>query len=32
MAKRLQLPFYDADAVLEEREQRTIKAFFAESE
>ena len=25
MAKRLQLPFYDADAVLEEREQRTIK-------
>ena len=32
MAKRFQLPFYDADAVLEEREQRTIKAFFAESE
>ena len=32
MAKHLQLPFYDADAVLEEREQRTIKAFFAESE
>lgn len=32
MAKRLQLPFYDADSVLEEREQRTIKAFFAESE
>lgn len=32
MAKRLQLPFYDADTVLEEREQRTIKAFFAESE
>lgn len=32
LAKRLQLPFYDADAVLEEREQRTIKSFFAESE
>lgn len=32
MAKRLQLPFYDADSVLEEREQRTIKSFFAESE
>lgn len=31
MAKRLQLPFYDADTVLEEREQRTIKAFFAEA-
>ena len=25
MAKRLQLPFYDADSVLEEREQRTIR-------
>ena len=32
MAKRLQLPFYDADSVLEEREQRTIKDFFTESE
>ena len=32
LAKRLELPFYDADAVLEEREQRTIKSFFAESE
>lgn len=27
IAKRLQLPFYDADTVLEEREQRTIKSF-----
>lgn len=32
LAKKLALPFYDADAVLEEREQRTIKDFFAESE
>lgn len=28
----LAAPFYDADAVLEEREQRTIKSFFSESE
>lgn len=32
LAKKLDLPFYDADAVLEEREERTIKDFFAESE
>ena len=32
LAKRLQRPFLDADDVLEEREQRTIKSFFAESE
>lgn len=32
LAKKLALPFYDADAVLEEREKRTIKNFFAESE
>lgn len=32
LAKRLGVVFYDADAVLEEREQRTIKSFFAESE
>lgn len=32
LAKKIALPFYDADAVLEEREQRTIKDFFAESE
>ncbi len=32
LAKYLQRPFYDADDVLEEREQRTIKSFFAESE
>ena len=32
LAKKLELPFYDADVVLEEREQRTIKDFFAESE
>lgn len=32
LAKKLALPFYDADTVLEEREQRTIKDFFAESE
>lgn len=31
-ALKLGLPFYDADEVLEEREQRTIKNFFAESE
>lgn len=32
LAKRLGREFYDADEVLEEREQRTIKSFFAESE
>ena len=32
LAKRLGRSFYDADIVLEEREQRTIKDFFAESE
>ncbi len=32
LAKKLAVAFYDADAVLEEREQRTIKSFFAESE
>lgn len=32
LAQHLQLPFYDADQVLEEREQRSIKSFFAESE
>ncbi len=32
LAKYLQQPFYDADDVLEEREHRTIKDFFAESE
>ena len=31
-ARRLSLSFYDADEVLEQREQRTIKDFFAESE
>ena len=32
LAKKLGVSFYDADAVLEEREERTIKSFFAESE
>ena len=32
LAKKLGVPFYDADEVLEAREQRTIKSFFAESE
>ena len=32
LARRLSRKFYDADDVLEEREQRTIKDFFAESE
>lgn len=32
LARRLGRNFYDADDVLEEREQRTIKDFFAESE
>ena len=32
LARRLSRKFYDADEVLEEREQRTIKDFFAESE
>lgn len=32
LARRLSLSFYDADEVLEQREQRTIKTFFAESE
>ena len=32
LAKRLGCRFYDADEVLEQREQRTIKDFFAESE
>ncbi len=32
LAKRLELSFYDADEVLEQREERTIKSFFAESE
>lgn len=32
LAKRLERKFYDADEVLEQREQRTIKDFFAESE
>ena len=32
LARRLSLSFYDADEVLEQREQRTIKDFFAESE
>ena len=32
LARRLGRKFYDADEVLEEREQRTIKDFFAESE
>ena len=32
LARRLCLSFYDADEVLEQREQRTIKNFFAESE
>lgn len=32
LAKRLEREFFDADEVLEERERRTIKDFFAESE
>ena len=32
LARRLGRKFYDADEVLEEREQRTIKDFFAENE
>ena len=32
LARRLGCKFYDADDVLEQREQRTIKDFFAESE
>ena len=32
LARRLSFSFYDADEVLEQREQRTIKNFFAESE
>lgn len=32
IAAKLDLPFYDADEVLEKREERTIKSFFAESE
>ncbi|MDO4178046.1 MAG: shikimate kinase [Phascolarctobacterium sp.] len=32
LAARLGVKFYDADDVLEEREARTIKSFFAESE
>ena len=32
LARSLSLSFYDADEVLEQREQRTIKNFFAESE
>ena len=32
LTRRLSLSFYDADEVLEQREQRTIKNFFAESE
>ncbi len=32
LAKQLGLAFYDADDVLEERETRSIKSFFAESE
>lgn len=32
LARRLGRKFYDADEVLEQREQRTIKDFFAESE
>lgn len=32
IAAKLNLPFFDADEVLEERENRTIKSFFAESE
>ena len=32
LAKKLGRKFYDADDVLEAREQRTIKDFFAESE
>lgn len=32
LAKKLGVAFFDADSVLEAREQRTIKSFFAESE
>ena len=32
LAKRLRMDFYDADEILEQRENRTIKDFFAESE
>ena len=32
LAKRLELDFYDADEVLQEREGRTIKSFFEEGE
>ena len=32
LARSLERDFYDADAVLEQREQRSIKSFFAESE
>ena len=32
LAKKMGRSFYDADTVLEEREARTIKDFFAESE
>lgn len=32
LAKKLKRDFFDADEVLEQREQRTIKSFFAESE
>ena len=32
LAERLSRPFVDADLYLEEKEQRTIKSFFAESE
>lgn len=32
LAQELELTFYDADDVLEQRENRTIKDFFAESE
>lgn len=32
IAAKLNLPFFDADEVLEEREERSIKSFFAESE
>ena len=31
LAKKMGRSFYDADTVLEEREARTIKDFFAES-
>lgn len=32
LAKKLCVPFYDADILLEKREKRSIKDFFAESE